>query len=209
VQLVVKKIFHFSIVLFLLFVSCGKQDESLKLPIEKLYIVEFRFSLPDEDYESSFRVVGFSELDKDFHLKNTFQSAPNYYSTSNVILDDSLKNKVSDIINHYPTDTTFFYPGNTEDRMYCGNSYMFVFQKNDSSHIQIYFYPEFLPGDLSFLYACLYENGHRFEQRAKYTELFDKFENIIRTDSNIVPPPPLLKETIQFTPPVIKTDTKR
>jgi hypothetical protein len=136
-------------------------------------------------------------------LKFAFQSSKNYYYTSNTLIADSLKNKIKKVIASYPTDTTFLYKGDPGGRFYCGNSYVFLLQKNDRTYSRIYFEPQFLPDDLTFLYNYLYEDRQKQEWKKNYTNLFKKLEDVIMSGENIVPLP-LLKETIQFTPPVIK-----
>ena len=183
------------------FYSCNKQNKNRELPCEKVYIVECNWTFSEEDYKIIFRVVGFSELDKSFNLRFAYRTGYDYdhYYTSNISLTDSFKNKISDIINDYQTDTTFLYQGN--GRIYDDNSYLFIFQKNDNELTRIYFEPQFLPQDLLFLYNYLYENRQKQVGKNQYAELFTIFENIGR---EMLPPPPILKETIQFTPPVIK-----
>jgi hypothetical protein len=207
-----KNIINFISILSLLvslFCGCKEQDKNSTLSIEKVYIVECNWSFPDEDEEDgklAFRVIGFSELDKDFNLKFAYLSAPCNYYTSNMSIADSLKNKIAKTIERYPTDTTFLDQGNPGWRVYDGNSYVFIFKKNDGSYSKIYFEPKFLPEDLIFLYNCLYNDRQKQVWKNQYAELFMEFEEIILSGANGVPlpPPPILKETIEFTPPIIK-----
>jgi len=191
----------FLLLLIFSFYSCEKRDKIVELPVEKIYTVEYTWSLGsmDEDNKTGFRVVGFSELDKSYNLKFAFRSSYDSYYTSVIEVTDSLKNKISDIIKKYPTDTLFSYKGT---KIYDGNHYSFIMQKNDSIKIQICFLPEYLPDDLLFLYKCLYEDRQKCEWKSKYEGLFKEFENTIMSGPGVVPMP-LLKGTIQFTPPVI------
>jgi hypothetical protein len=184
--------------------SCERQNKKKEFPLEKVYIVECNWTFSEDDYKMMFRVVGFSELDANFNLKFAYKSTDDHYFTSNIFIVDSLINKISGIVENYPADTTFLYKGRLGERIYDGNSYLFIFQKNDSNLIRIYFEPQFLPQDLSFLYSCLYEDRQKQVWKSQYTELIKEFENIIMSGKDIVPPPPILKKTIQFTPPVIK-----
>ena len=198
----------------LIFLLCAVfifySHENRELPCEKVYVVEYKWSMPEdgEDYKWMFRVARFSELSKDFNLHCAYQSAYDLYYTSDIFIVDSLKDKISDIINEYPTDTAFLYKGEPGSRIYDGNGYIFIFQKNDDEFIRIYFEPKFLPQDLLFIYNCLYENRKNEVRKNQYIELFTTFEKIIMSGKEIVPPPPILKETIQFTPPVIKKRKK-
>lgn len=180
--------------------SCKKPNESIELSCEKIYIVECNWTYPDDHCQIGFNVVGFSELDKSFNLKFAYRSTHHQYDTSNSSIADSLKNKIVRIIDSYPMDTTLFHSYEGDYRLYDGNSYLFIFQKNENELTRIYFEPKFLPQDLLFLYNCLYENKQKQVGKSQYEGLFSKFENIIKKD---VPPPPILKETIRFTPPVI------
>ena len=182
------------------FYSCKRQNTFRELPCEKVSIVEWRFS--EEDYKFLFFVVGFSELDKNFNLHFAYRATYDQYYSSNILIADTLQNKISSIIDKYPRDTTFLYNG--RGRIYDGNSYIFIFQKNDNNLTKIYFEPRFLPQDLLFLYNILYENKQDMVWKSQYTELFKTFENIIMRGNVISLPPPELKTTIQFTPPVIK-----
>jgi len=186
------------LLLIFLFYSCGKRDKIVELPVEKIYVIENNWDWNYhyqhyKDNKTGFRVVGFSELDKNYNLKFAFRSSYDSYYTSVIEVTDSLKNKISDIIKKYPTDTLFSYEGT---RIYDGNHYSFIMQKNDSVKTQICFLPEYLPDDLLFLYKCLYEDRQKYESVSKYEDLFKEFEDIIMSG-------PGLKPTIQFTPPVI------
>jgi hypothetical protein len=204
-----KKVSLILLVVSLLCGCCKEQEKISTLPIEKMYIVECNWSFSDEeDGKLSFRVIGFSELDKKFNLKSAYLSASGNYYTSNMSFADSLKNKIAKTIERYPTDTTFLYQGNPGGRIYDGNSYVFIFQKNDDNYSKIYFEPKFLPEDLIFLYNCLYNDRQKQVWKNQYTELFMEFEEIIMSGANGIPlpPPPILKETIEFTPPIIGKD---
>ena len=186
------------------FYSCNKQDKTKELPYKKVYIVESNWTmLFEKDYKTNFRVVGFSELDNNFNLRFAYRVGYDYnnYYSSNTSIADSLRDKILNTISKYPTDTTFLYSGRG---LYESNPHILIFQKNNNDLIRIYFHPEFLPQDLQFLYDYLYKNKQTQVGKDEYNELFTKFENIFITGSNLLPPPPELKATIQFTPPVVK-----
>jgi len=211
----------FLLLLVVSFYSCSKQNKVVELPVEKLYIVEYNWLIPlDGGYKIKFMVIGFSELNKNYDLRYAFIDHlydKDYNSSIKVI--DSIKSKISDVITKYSTDTVFLYKGERGMRIYDGNRYIFIMQQNDSVNTKIYFEPDYLPSDLLFLYKCLYEDikTHKwnnkyedikaYEWNDKYKNLFDEFEKIIRSGS--VPPPPMLKGTIQFTPPVIVKKTHK
>ena len=198
------------IIIFVLFAlcSCKKQNEVERLPLDKLYILEYNYSMPEEYEEPRFKfyVAGFCELDKDFNIKYARQLFYNsyYYYNSEDIVPDSLRNRISNTLLRYQTDTTFLYQGEPGDRIYDGNAYRFIMQKHNQKDIIIKFEPKFLPEDLKFVYSFLYEDREKTEHKSKYNELFEMFENEVKDDTLNYPPPPILKSTIQFTPPKIK-----
>jgi len=105
--------------------SCKKQNEVVcTLPMEKLYILEYRYTLPEEDEESlKFYTVGFCELDNDFNVKyarRIFYKS-NYFYNSTEVIPDSLRSKISEILLKYQADTTFLYQGGDGDRIYDGS----------------------------------------------------------------------------------------
>ena len=193
--------------------SCKKQNAVETLPIDKLYILEYNYSLPEdfsEDYEVSlsnlFGVAGFCELDNDFNLKYARKiacSGYHYYNSESVV-SDSMKNKISNVLLKYQTDTTFQYPGEFGNRIYDGNFYRFIIQNRNQEDITIKFEPRYLPEDLKFIYSYLYENREKTEHKSKYNKLFEMFNDQVKDDEFELPPPPKLMTTIVFTPPVIK-----
>ena len=202
-------------VFFVLFAlcSCKKQNVVETLPVDKLYILEYNYSMPEypqEDLEVSlsdlFWVAGFCELDNNFNLKYARRVARldyNYYNSESVV-PDSMRNKISNVLLKYQTDTTFFYQGEFGDRIYDGNCYRFTIQKYNQKDITIKFEPKYLPEDLRFVYWFLYENRENTVHESKFNELFEMFKNQVKDDTLHYPPPPMLKTTIQFIPPVIK-----
>jgi len=173
----------------------------MALPIDKLYILEYNYVMPEEYEEPYFKfhVAGFCELDKDFNLKYARQLSYNsdYYYNSNDIVPDSLRSDISNILLKYQTDITFLYQGGS--RIYDGNKYRFILQKHNQKDITIKFEPRFLPEDLKFVYSYLYENREKTEHKSTYNELFEMFKNQVKDD--ILPE---LKRIIKFTPPVIR-----
>jgi hypothetical protein len=131
------KIFIFLSLIFLSLYSCKQQNKPIELSVDRMYIVEWRWSISEKNYQPFFKMIGFSELTKNFKLKCAIQASPTEYRISNILIEDSLKSRISEIIEKYPSDTTFCYQGGY-DRMYDGNSYAFIFQKKDSQVKQIY-----------------------------------------------------------------------
>ena len=188
---------YFGLIFVIVFCACQKQQKTLELPIEKFYIVEYGFKFP-EDFSIndtlSTKIKGFCELDKNFNLKLSFTDTIK-------IIEDSLKNKIIDIISKYPTDTTFSAP---PDMWYCGQgiNYIFILEKQDNTKTKIYFYPEFLPEDLLFLYKFFYEdnkiNNYIINEKDEYKDLFKEFDSIILSDTSRFEKPPKLMKTIKI-----------
>jgi len=201
------------IIIFILFAlySCKKQNEIVTLPIDKLYILEYNYLFPEdhnENEELHFKlyVAGFCELDKNYIIKYAKQllyKSYDYYNSEDIV-PDSLRSKISNTLSKYQTDTTFLYQGRLGSRKYEGNSYRFIIQKHNQKDIIIKFEPKFLPEDLKFVYSFLYENREKTKYKDEYDELFKMFENQVKDDTLNIPPPPLLKSTVRFTPPVTK-----
>ena len=187
---------------------CKQKNEIVTLPMDKLYILEYRYILPEEQEEPyyKFYVGGFCELDKGFNVKyaRRFIYNSNDFYNSTDIIPDSLRSEISNILLKYQTDTTFLYQG-ASSRVYNGNIYRFIIQKYNQKDVTIKFEPKFLPDDLKFVYLYLYEDRQRTEDKGAYNELlemFEMFENQVKDDS-LEFPPPILKSTIKFTPPHI------
>ena len=190
------------LIIFLLITlcSCKKQNEIVTLPIDKLYILEYRYTLSEEDEESlKFYAVSFCELDNNFNVKYARRLFYNsdYFYNSTEIIPDSLRSKISKVLLKYQTDTTFLYQG---DRLYEGSKYCFIVQKHSQENITIKFEPKFLPEDLKFVYSYLYENREKTEYRSRYDKLLRMFENQVKDDT-LNFPPLQLKSTIKFIPP--------
>ena len=188
----------------LAFGACKKQEAIVDLPIEKLYFFEYNYFHDEDENEPYFKfhVIGFCELDSNFNLTNARRlsfKCP-YYSDSHDILPDSMKKEISNIILKYPTDTIFCYNGEIGSRIYDGNAYRIIMQHDSGKTTTIKFEPKYLPDDLYFLYSYLYAN-RKCEHKNTYKELIKMFEEEAKDDMIRMP---ILKETIKFTPPVIK-----
>ena len=195
---------NFLLMIFLLIAlcSCKKQNGIMTLPMDKLYILEYRYILPEEHEEPCYKfyVGGFCELDKDFNVKyarRLFYNSNDFYNSKDII-PDSLRSEISNILLKYKTDTTFLYQG--RPRVYNGNTYRFIIQKYNQKDVIIKFEPKFLPENLKFVYLYLYEDRKKIEDKSTYNELLEMFENQVKEDT-LEFPPPIHKSTIKFTPP--------
>jgi len=195
--------------------SCKKQSKKETLPFDKLYVLEYDFALGyGGDYSNPrgfiFRVEGFCELDNDFSLQNTRRigweriGGYKYQHYNSESVPDSIRSRISEVLSRYQADTTFLdtlKPDGLYDSKY---AYRFIMQKQNQEDITIRFDPNALPEDLKFVYLYLYENQGTTVHKSKFNELFEMFESQCKDDTLEFPPPPLLKTTIKFTPPVIK-----
>jgi hypothetical protein len=192
----------FIIFLIIALYSCKKQNEIVRLSMDKLYILEYRYILPEEHEESRYKfyVGGFCELDNDFNVKyarRLFFNSCDFYTLKDII-PDSLRNKISNTLLKYQTDTTFLYQGGF--RLYEGSKYRFIIQKHNQKDVTIKFEPEFLPEDLKFVYLYLYEDRKKTECKSTYNDLLKMFKYQVKDDT-LDFPPPALKSTIKFTLP--------
>ena len=209
-----KNLHYITFFVLLALCSCKQQIKIDALPFDKLYILECDFALGyGGDYSNPrgfiFRVEGFCELDKDFNLQNTRRigwdrNGYKYKHYKPETVPDSMRNRISDVLSRYQADTTFLdtlKPDGLYDNKYV---YRFIMQKHNQKDITIRFNPNVLPEDLKFVYLYLYENQMATAHKDKFNKLFEMFENHIKNDTTHVPPPPLLKSTVKFTPPVVK-----
>ena len=167
--------------------SCKKQNETVTLPFDKLYILEYRYDWKcDETYEEPrgfmFRVAGFCELDKDFNLQIVSQIGHDIYKQNSESVPDSMRSIISDILSRYQSDTTFLYQGKLGSRIYDGNAYRFIMQKYNRKDITIKFEPQFLPDDLKFVYSYLCENQWTILYEDKFSSLLEMFENQTKSE---------------------------
>jgi|GEM_PF-1846874 len=204
------------LLLAILALSACKEKEAnqIEYPFDKMYITEFNYVLDERiryvdndyitEYEWLYHVSGFSELDSQSSLKFVKYLGGRHnerYYESSTIISDSVAISVIDIIRHYPYDTAFLYTGGA--RIYDGSSYAFIIQNEENKNIIIKFEPEYLPEDLKWVYDYLYGENTSIKQKIDYDELFEEFEEMTPPT---LPPPPILKETIKFEPPVIAKD---
>ncbi|MCL1937036.1 MAG: hypothetical protein FWF52_01405 [Candidatus Azobacteroides sp.] len=168
----------FVLLIFILFSSCKNQKTINSLPIDRISVIEYRYLNVNE---WKFQIVGFSEMDKNFNLKSVLYGYDGfYYCNSNIIIPDSIKDKISKIILNYQLDTAFLYTKGP--RIYDGNSYRFVIEKNNKEKTEIKFEPEFLPSDLLILYKYLYEDQQDSLKKNSYEDLFNKFEEQVKSE---------------------------
>ena len=125
--------------ILLVLCSCKKQNE---LPIDKLYILEYSFPEKDMSQALKCHIVGFCELDYGFNLKyaREISCGNDDYHNFQSEIPDSMRNKISNVLLKYPTDTTFLYQGEP-GRIYDGNRYRFIMQKYYQEDIIIEFAP--------------------------------------------------------------------
>ena len=193
----------FILLIIVVFFSCQNKGKHIILPVEKVYFVSFwtDYDLYDGKYNINFHVNFFRELDSNFVLK-FYEKSPrgNYYYTEKNILEDSIKQKISNIIQNYPNDTSFIYERAYERTVCC--DVLLIFQKNDSVNTCVITDGFDLPEDLSFLcniineYSIDYMNSVIINVE-EFKSLFEKFETIALSQKFLyMPPPPLLKKII-------------
>ena len=193
----------FVLFIFILFFSCKNRKTNNYFPIEKILIIEYRYLNIEDKW--MFQLVGFSEMDKNFNLKSAIFSYDGfYYCNSNIVIpNNSVRDRISKTILKYPIDTAFLYTKGT--RIYDGNSYQFVIEKNNEEKTVIRFEPEFLPSDLLFLYEYLYEDRKGSLKKDSCEDMFRKFEEQVKSEFSFFLPP-ILRDTIQFLPPIVVPD---
>lgn len=199
--------------LIVVFISC-KKDKIQQLPVNKMYLVEYRFNHPSPpDTAWIFYVNGISEIDK---FCNITLTQPNIsedgYHTLMFTLPDSIKRTIAETIEQYPHDTSFVFAGNENtDRDAYKGYYYFIWAERDYNKpllIDLYL-PDKLHKDWQYVVDKVYDN-----HRNKYTGLqitdtdslkqrFALFERSLPY-THITRPPRV--KWVQFTPPVANDD---
>jgi len=148
-----KKICLFIALGFLLS-SCQKKNATL-LPAQEVYLIAFHYDFLrdiENDTIDRFRVAGLSHIDK--HFVMNIVSPKNYkgdYLYSTVTFSDSIKVKLSQVINKYGNDSIFELE---EDYalIYDGPTYLFLIKKEGKDdYIRLSGIPHTFPEDLNFL----------------------------------------------------------
>ncbi|MFV0539338.1 MAG: hypothetical protein ACK5M3_18520 [Dysgonomonas sp.] len=191
-------------IILIAFLSCRKNE--IKLPAEKMYLVEYYYAWggsPDSVW--TFYVNGVAEINRDFDLRITKRDKfKGDFYTSYPNLTDSTKLRISEIIKEDKQTNRFARPigGEYNDYFY----FILMQGKNTTEESFIFFIPDCLPPDLQFVHEAVYkspvhtgENQHEANQDSiisMFSEL-EKYPN----KYNIVAPPPFLKSSIEFIPP--------
>ncbi|MBK5720325.1 hypothetical protein JGH11_05530 [Dysgonomonas sp. Marseille-P4677] len=200
------KVKRFTITFFiiLVFVSCGKQENRMLLPIENIYMVEVNGWLPDFEDEGDslyMSVRGLAEIDKEFNVKMTkrFSSKKPYYS-GKIDISDVLKQEIIDMVNTYPSDTLFI---DDQVRIYDDYSYVFLFEKEPDHFIRVGF-GACSHGNLRkiknqlFCDSVFYKLKHlELNQDSVMLRLLN-FEDYVFEDLQCIPPPPLKTNKTKF-----------
>jgi hypothetical protein len=175
-----KAIFLSVFTLFFCF-SCGKQEVVKSLSAEKIFIIEYNYFDNEDKHQLKFHVFGFSQLDANFNLKYAMYGHDGfYYCNSNIVISNCLRNKISEAIMSYSSDTSFI--SKEKYRIYDGNHYKFIICKNNGEEVKINFEPEFLSDDLLFVYNILYGDYKTSIPQYGFGGLFKEFEKLVHEE---------------------------
>jgi len=196
----------FCIVLLLL--SCKKENKPA--PISKMYMVEYGFDFPEPPAtEWIFYVHGISEIDPMYNVVTTQRGATRSHYRSHIFtLGDSIRQKISDIIDSYPRDTSFVFSGGEDTRMYGGYYFFLWIERQDNSRNLIDLYmPRNLPADMKYVYDRLYGDykygklGYIIKNEDSLTHYLSQFETCL-PEGHISRPPAIKWDTgFTFIPP--------
>ena len=202
------KLHIISLVFFILLLSCKKEEE--QAPIKKMYVVEYGFDFPEPPAtEWVFYVHGISEIDSMYNIQTTRCGASrgDYYSDS-FTLDDSIRTKISGIIDKYPRDTTFIFSREEDAREYGGYYYFIWVERSDNARNLIDLYiPRNIPSELKYVYKSLYENyklkksGKPIVNTDSLLQSLSRFEKCLPKDHISKPPAMAWDNTPEFTIP--------
>lgn len=194
-------------------ISC-KQEEKFS-PISKIYVVEYGFDFPEPPAtEFIFYVHGISEIDSLYNIKTTrCGSSRGSYYTDTFTLDDSVRTRISGIIDKYPRDTTFIYSGEEDTREYGGYYYFLWVERKDNGRNLIDLYiPRNIPSELKYVYHRLYEDYKSQKTGIKVNNTDSLWQSLSRFEKCLPPnhiskPPAIEWETMPvFIPPQIEDD---
>ncbi len=214
----------FITIVCLAFASCGKPKAPKSLPVEKVYIMEFDFVHQgwDGDTEESLwgiEMLGLAELKNDFTLKITKETEPHsdrYFETEFSMAEDQ-RSEINRIIRENQKNTTYIdeYERNEnilDDRcQYPGSYYQIIIERKFYENTSIIFDKRLLSEDLRTLFDQLYANPMQHKWGSDYKSFVGKVEketlkSLKKYNLLKVLPPPVLRETVKYIPPVIVED---
>ncbi|WP_029902956.1 hypothetical protein [Prevotella sp. 10(H)] len=181
-----------------LFIAC-KKEKIKELPVNKMYLVEYRFNHPTPpETEWKFYVNGISEIDKLCNIKTTrYNPRTEKYHSLMFTLSDSIKNRISGIIKQYPRDTSFVFRGNEEHDInkYKGYYYFIWAERDYNKPLLIDLYlPDRLTDEWKFVAKNVYENysdgytGLKINDTKSFRQYVSRFERSL-PDGHITRPP--------------------
>jgi len=207
-----KRICLFLFLGFLL-ASCQKKKEIL-LPAEEIYMIAFNYDFLNAiDTNNHFNVKTISHINNQFMMnifsRNSYKG--DYYHTSQTFAD-SIKIKLSEIINFYDNDSIFELE---EDYalIYDGPTYLFLIKKESKDdYIRLSGIPHTFPDDLNFFrsqigsnpISCIEKLANNQDSLKQEIRKFEKYalDALIFKEFAIPPPNP----SIKFIPPIIDND---
>lgn len=190
---------------------CSSCKPKVKLQVDEVNILAYTFDLPQKDsaaYDWQFLAYGFSKITSNFSTQ--IIKRENYrgkYLQENIILSDSLKQRLNRAIIKYSNDSIFNIPENEEGSLlYCGPSYMFIIKKGNQ-YIHLSGIPYSYPDDLRELLDAIYihQDVTKFksvENSDSVQQAIDSLEKHVKRPE--IPLPINLIHHVEFTPPLVK-----
>lgn len=216
-----------SLLLFFVLASCQKREKIL-LPAKKVYIMATHFYLPDYESEGVdfewydyLKTVGVVEVSQNMGTKIT-RDIDRYFSSSkylsaDILLSDSIKKSLVKLVEECQQDTIFKAKEEIAE-IYDGPLFIIVIEKENGEHSFVYperrsVCPEYVDVVMSVLRIFKemelknityleYEEARKILDEK--TKVFPK--SLVQESGIFPPPPPLLRSTVKFVPPVILPD---
>ncbi|MFV0539339.1 MAG: hypothetical protein ACK5M3_18525 [Dysgonomonas sp.] len=190
-----------SIILTFTILSCNENNNPQQAGIKRMYLVEYIFDVPEPpETKFTFYVNGLSEIDPFYNVVTTQRSRwrGDYHSTA-FTLADSVRNRISGILDKYPRDTAFYNLNNeVTTRLYGGFYYFLWVERNDNSRILLDMYiPDDLPEDMQYVYRKVFEDykgrktGYVVTDVDSLQQYFSRFEKCL-PENHISKPPAII-----------------
>lgn len=193
--------------MFIVLQSCNTAPK-LTLNADEVYLVAYRYSLRNDSdiCYSEFLVEGYTKIDYGFSSEMIrWKEFRGDYFCREINLSDSLKRKINDVITTYQNDSIF--PEYTEG-IYDGPSFLFLIKKGNQ-YTRLSGIPGNYSPDLEYILNNIYlymsiDKMRLIDNQDSVKSRIMEFEyHVIGPE---LPPPPPLRSTVKFTPPVIQKE---
>lgn len=211
--------------LLLLLASCQKKEEKIQLPVENVYVMAIYYEFTGREYNSDLthiehRAVGVAEVSRNMTAKiirdekNHFSSES--YLSADIHLSDSTKKSLIRLTEACQRDTIFRSEVEIAE-INDDPTFVIVIEKEAGEYIFVYSErnadcPQYVDDVLDILlnYGNQEVENLVHLEKEEAEEMLDNkakiFPKSFIQKSGVFPPPPPLKSTVKFVPPIILPD---